>query len=116
MANPHGINVGDSVYVVPPYSDQRHRTCRVAKVGRKWATLEGWPEERFDLETLNCERLGRVYVSKAHYAVERDKSRWWAHLYRRVRVMSQSHLPASVTLNDIKSACARLGIEGPDAE
>lgn len=84
----------------------------IAKVGRKWATLEGHRGQRFSLQTLELDtgdfgQAGRVYVSAEHMAAEVEKARLWEALAGRFRFGGR-HPPAQLWLADLSTFMAAL--------
>ena len=87
----------------------------VAKVGRKWATLSGRREQRFDVETWridseSCASSGRVYPCREG----REKELAIIAAWRSFAIAVERYrytAPPNVTIEAIQQAAALLGLE-----
>lgn len=109
------LKVGDKLWRVagdygrPPVLG---RPATVAKIGRKWATLDGWQNERIDLETLVIDggqysSPGRCYHSRVAYENERLLKKHWEDFVSR---LARSSPPDGVTLQWLEAARRDLGL------
>lgn len=85
--------VGQSVYVVPVYSDAHDAVVR--KVGRKWVTLDSGA--RFDAQTGIVDWMtgseGAVYALRSEYRRKRERERtWWLLRVATARDVPPEHL------------------------
>ncbi len=99
MTNPHNLEVGQRLFMVSTLNRSRHGRNdsweTIRKVGRKWATLEGYEKYRVSLEFLSVD--GGEYVSPAQcYLTEKEyrekvcKQKCWGKIQQRLRGMFQS--------------------------
>ena len=85
----------------------------VAKVGRKWATLSGRREQRFDVETWridseSCASSGRVYPCREG----REKELLVIAAWRNFADAADRYCaPPNVTIEAIQQAAELLGLE-----
>lgn len=99
------LTVGQELWRVAMYRNGDARTVKVAKVGRKWVTLDNG--ERIDKESMRLDGgNSEVWPSKeAHARYVELQSAWMkfrqllAHTYR---------VPADVGLNQIENAARSL--------
>ena len=109
MPNPHGIKVGDVLWVV--FDGQPGRTGTVEKIGSRWGTFGDRKGTRFDLETLRidggqCSAYGRVWLSKEEWEAEDVRECAWRHF--RNAVTRYSYPPDDLTTDDIRQMLAIL--------
>jgi hypothetical protein len=74
---------GQTVYVVlTGYGNPRESEVTIKKVGRKWATFDGYGGNRFDMHTGYVDGFGggRVYASKDEYAHEKALDAAWTRI------------------------------------
>ena len=87
----------------------------VAKVGRKWATLSGRREQRFDVETWRInssgyQGAGRVYPCREDREKELALVAVWRNLSGAIDRYRYS-APPNVTIETIQQAAELLGLE-----
>ena len=108
MSNPHNIKPGDWLYVV--WNRRGAHNVRVAKVGRKWITLD--TGDRVDLETLGIDSggfvgpPGRCYLSPEHYEREKLRASAWSGLKFFVRDYDRP--PSHLTTEAIERVLGEL--------
>lgn len=88
-----------------------HRT--VATVGRKWATLAGSGNYRFNVDTweVDSEAMGyapRCYLNEQAYQEEKDLASMWSRFSRAVSESRQR--PVQATLENIQKAAELLSL------
>jgi hypothetical protein len=102
------MKAGDTLFAVTQHHG--NYTVTVAKVGRKWATLEGWQRWRVLIETGVIRdgdwNVGRVYESEAAWQLKNDTDDlWW--LFR----SKVNHHTKPVTIAVIRKAASILDID-----
>jgi hypothetical protein len=108
------LSVGQQLWWV---SNQRwagpNKYVTVAKVGRKWATLECG--KRIDMQTLVADGgdyspSGYCVLSKEAHEAECERQRVWQEFHRR----SSHNAPDGLTVEEIEAFAAKCGIEMPE--
>ena len=107
------------VHVVQPSLNHgrppRRFDCKVAKVGRVWATLENG--ERFDmvggrLDGKGYASPGRVWESSEEFDRQRLLLWAWGEFLDKVASF-RHHPPGSVSFNRLRQICIELGVPLP---
>lgn len=107
------LRVGDKLWYVPrERRDGDGREVTVAKIGRRWATMEGaWPL-RIDMETLAADggeysSPGSCFASREAYEAYIALVAAWGDFVMR---LTRWRPPAGVDLEWIEAARVRLGL------
>lgn len=105
------LAVGQTLWCVP-YGTRDPYEVRVAKVGRRWATIES-SEHRVDINTLETEAYGYFYLSESDWRAEQAIKRHgelWKCLCQDLRWFSPNQ---DVPEADIREAARLLRIDLP---
>lgn len=88
----------------------------VQSVARKWVYLNKalgrMHKDTWEIDGAGYNSPGRCYLSHEHYEAEMRANRLWAELNRKIRYWR----PPGVTIEQIRSAAAVLGVELPPDE
>jgi len=110
--------VGQKLWFVPNYHYAgTPREVTIVKIGRKWAHLSGWRNERIDIETLEMDGSkysspGQCYLNRADYGNQVKIETAWRHLHENIgRVRCP---PKGMTIERILEAQKLLGLEVKD--
>ena len=109
MPNPHGIKVGDVLWVV--FDGQPGRTGTVEKIGSRWGMFGDRKGTRFDLKTLHIDggdhgSPGRAWLSEEAWEAEKERCIGW-ELFR--RAVGRYHSPPDdLTTDEIRQMLAIL--------
>ena len=94
--NPHGMKVGDSLYIVP--RDGRPRTPLITSIGRTWAHSG---HDRYNLHSLESDSIfwgETVYPSEAVFLKRQEILKAWPSLSR---ILTSYEPPPGMTLAKI---------------
>lgn len=111
------LTVGQKLWLVPQRGYGVPREVTVAKIGRKWATLDGWRESRIDKETLWMDggvytSPGRCYLSREEWEESQRLSGAWGVL--KTLIADRWNRPDGVTIADMRAAANLLRVEWPE--
>lgn len=113
--NKHNLKVGQHVFVEHDFDRGKPTEYVITKIGRKWVEYNYEnsrfiaPRGRFDLETLQAEGRGTVWLSLEQRTEHKILTEAW-HKFCNDIATARYRKPAWISLESIKEARLKLGV------